>query len=147
MATYVGEANDEVASQVELLAQAVAALEGKAVGGESGAEWLSLAQLPTAFAASPDGEDIIMYMEISMQNCMVIIAHVNPSTKKVDLSCTCINADGISQYASISSTAYPGENQRIVMDGNTRYYEIKVSPMITLSDYYYVIFPVPQYNA
>ena len=33
MKTHIGEANDEVDSQVELLAQAVAALEGKAAGG------------------------------------------------------------------------------------------------------------------
>ena len=36
MATHVGEANSEVDSQVELLAQAVAALEGKTSGGGSG---------------------------------------------------------------------------------------------------------------
>ena len=36
MAAHVGEANDEVDSQVELLAQAVAALEGKANGGGGG---------------------------------------------------------------------------------------------------------------
>lgn len=36
MATHIGEANDEVDSQVELLAQAVASLEGKASGGGSG---------------------------------------------------------------------------------------------------------------
>lgn len=33
MASNLGEANDEVSSQVQLLAQAVAALEGKAAGG------------------------------------------------------------------------------------------------------------------
>lgn len=37
MATHIGDANDEVDSQVELLAQAVAALEGKAGGGSGGA--------------------------------------------------------------------------------------------------------------
>lgn len=35
MASHIGEANNEVDSQVELLAQAVAALEGKASGGSS----------------------------------------------------------------------------------------------------------------
>ncbi|MEE1084283.1 MAG: hypothetical protein UH850_11220 [Paludibacteraceae bacterium] len=38
MATHVGEANDEVDSQVELLAQAVAALEGKASGSSGSGE-------------------------------------------------------------------------------------------------------------
>ena len=33
MATKVGDANDEIAEQVSLLSQAVAALEGKAAGG------------------------------------------------------------------------------------------------------------------
>ena len=36
MATNVGEANDEIGTQADVLAQVVAALEGKAAGGGSG---------------------------------------------------------------------------------------------------------------
>lgn len=58
MATNVEDANSEIDSQVELLAQAVAALEGKASGGVGNnnivGEWTPLSSLPVTYGYDDD---------------------------------------------------------------------------------------------
>lgn len=73
MANHVSEANDEVASQVELLAQAVAALEGKAGGSGVGSniQWHDLTSLPTSYAVE-DEFDTTYYMELPSRYCWIL---------------------------------------------------------------------------
>lgn len=66
MATHVGEANSEIDSQVELLAQAVAALEGKASGGSGDVE---LPELNNPAIAS----DLLVNKELIDENGNVVI--------------------------------------------------------------------------
>ena len=128
MASNLVEANTEIDNQVELLAQAVAALEGKAGSNGVGAniQWHSLKSLPTSYAIEDDF-NTTYYMELPSRYCWILFSD------QLQIGCYDVFNDKDSQNLS---SIHQGTRPSIIEESGVIY--LQLTTAIT-DDLYYAI--------